>query len=268
MTDGITPAARRLAGIAAAGVVASAAGIWVLATRGDSLEPPEPFGRALVSAVLLASPGIVGWIGAWTHRRAVLIAAGVLCLLQSAVAFSLVTLVFLLPAVAFLRAATSEARAGPRPKLDPVRVVIAVLLGVPVAIAVTMTLGVIGILLLALFAGLAASRRPGRPPVRLLRADAIRGAAIVCLVVGAWMTSFALTETTCWSGSQEADGSITWRRIAVTNELSVGSDEFVQTCSSGTLTSTGAAIGAGLLALSLVAAALPAGGRESAFDSG
>jgi amino acid permease len=50
--------------------------------------------------------------------------------------------------------------------------------------------------------------------------------------------------------------------------LSVGSDEFVQTCSSGTLTSTGAAIGAGLLALSLVAAALPAGGRESAFDSG
>ncbi|HKG20027.1 MAG TPA: hypothetical protein VKB00_09830, partial [Candidatus Limnocylindrales bacterium] len=227
----------------------------------------DPLAGPVVATALLAIPRVIGSIGAWSGRRTVLVAAGVLCLLQSAVAFSLVTLVFLLPAVAFLRAATSEAPAGPRPKLDPVRVVIAVLLGVPVAIAVTMTLGVIGILLLALFAGLAASRRPGRPPVRLLRADAIRGAAIVCLVVGAWMTSFALTETTCWSGRQEADGSITWRRIAVTNELSVGSDEFVQTCSSGTLTSTGAAIGAGLLALSLVAAALPAG-RESAFDSG
>jgi hypothetical protein len=268
MTSEMAPIARRLAGIASTTVIMCAVGIRLVATRGEALEPPDPLAGPLVATGLLAIPGVIGSIGAWSGRRTVLVAAGVLCLLQSAVAFSLVTLVFLLPAVAFLRAATSEAPAGPRPKLDPVRVVIAVLLGVPVAIAVTMTLGVIGILLLALFAGLAASRRPGRPPVRLLRADAIRGAAIVCLVVGAWMTSFALTETTCWSGSQAADGSITWRRIAVTNELSVGSDEFVQTCSSGTLTSTGAAIGAGLLALSLVAAALPAGGRESAFDSG
>jgi hypothetical protein len=42
----------------------------------------------------------------------VLVAAGVLCLLQSVVAFSGVTLVFLLPAIGFLRAA-SMISAGP-----------------------------------------------------------------------------------------------------------------------------------------------------------
>jgi hypothetical protein len=58
--------------------------------------------RSVVIAFLLAIPGMIGLVASLRDSRPLFISAGVLCLLQSFVAFSLVTLGFALPALVLL----------------------------------------------------------------------------------------------------------------------------------------------------------------------
>ena len=56
----------------------------------------------MVLALLLMLPAAIAAIGAWRRSGPLLIAAGVLCLAQSFIAFSGVTLPFLVPAILLL----------------------------------------------------------------------------------------------------------------------------------------------------------------------
>jgi hypothetical protein len=68
----------------------------------DDAGPPPPVPRPLVLGALLMLPAAIAAIGAVRGCRPLLIAAGVLCLAQSFVAFSGVTIPFVVPAVLLL----------------------------------------------------------------------------------------------------------------------------------------------------------------------
>lgn len=70
--------------------------------------------RGLVLLVLYALPGVVGLIGVASQRPALLVAAGLISFAGSFIAFSGVTLIFLIPAAMFLFGAVQLAIQGPR----------------------------------------------------------------------------------------------------------------------------------------------------------
>jgi hypothetical protein len=240
--------ATRLAFLAGGSVIAFAVTIWLMAREPDTFGPPEAMSRALISAVLLGAPGVVGSIGAATGRRTVVIAAGVLCLLQAGISFSGVTLLYLVPAIAFLRAGTEPLGTTATQRFRPLRVVLAVVLALPVALFVVYSIGLLGVLILAVVAGLASARQPDGRASPLAAGDAARGAAIVLLVIGAWIATFALAETVCWVGREAPSGEIAWERIPPTNTLTLELGEVAAICSGGTPTDLGVAV-AGMLAL-------------------
>jgi len=253
----MTEEARRLSWIAGGAAIAFSVAIWLLAQSQIDLEPPDVVPTPLLSAILLGVPGLLGWIGAATGRRTVLVAAGILCLFQSAIAFSGVTLIYLLPAVIFLRAATDGPYASTRAPIRLRRVVAAAVLSVPIALIVILNIGFLGVVLIALVAGLAASRRSdgGRPAVG--GRDAGRGSAVVVLVIGAWAATLALTETTCWIATARAEGGLAWERIPPTDTLTLGFGVVASSCASGTATPTGVVIASVLLVIALAAAGIP-----------
>jgi hypothetical protein len=253
----MTSHARRVAGIAGASVVAFAVAIRLLAAgQSDGSEPPDLISRGLASALLLGAPGLLGLIGAVTGRRSVLIAAGVACLFQSAISFSGVTLIFLVPAILFLRSATEEGGSSRGQSIRPIRVVLAAVAAVPIALVVILNAGFLGVVLLALVAGVAASARRGGPRVRLTGGEALTGVAIVLLVIGAWAATFVLAETVCWIAHDTPTG-ITWERIPPTNTLTLGPDDVSGGCAGGTITPFGGAVAGGLILLALGVAAFP-----------
>ena len=105
-TVGIRPARdpRRL-GLGAAVIVAGyafvVAAISANATAGE-LGPPETVPAPVRLAGLFLLPALVAAIGAMNRSRPMLVAAGVLCLAQSFVAFSGVTIPFVVPALLLL----------------------------------------------------------------------------------------------------------------------------------------------------------------------
>jgi hypothetical protein len=253
----MTLPARRLAGIAGASVIAFAVAIWLLAGQYDGSEPPDLVSRGLASAVLLGAPGLIGLIGAVTRRRTVLVAAGVACLFQSAISFSGVTLIYLVPAILFLRSATDGGWTSPSEPIRPLRVALAALVAVPVALIIVLNVGFLGVVLLALVAGVASSMRRGGRRNGLTGGEAARGVAIVLLVIGAWAATLVLAETVCWIAHEAPGGAITWERIPPTNTLALEAGDVSGGCAGGTITPTGAAVAGGLLALAVGLAAFP-----------
>lgn len=113
------PAARiRRLGLAMAAVIVGY-GLFVAAIpflQGDRFPaPPWALYRPIALAGLFAVPAVVAAIGAIHGVRTLLIAAGVLCLLQSFISFSGVTFGFLVPAVVLLALGASAGVEGARP---------------------------------------------------------------------------------------------------------------------------------------------------------
>lgn len=99
---------RRL-GLAAAGIIAGYALFIAAISAGaigdlvsDELGPPEVVPRPILLGVLLMLPAFIAAIGALRRSRPILIAAGALCLGQSFIAFSGVSIPFLVPAFLLL----------------------------------------------------------------------------------------------------------------------------------------------------------------------
>jgi hypothetical protein len=247
-------------------VIAFALAILLLARSQGGLEPPQAESRGLASVALLAAPGLIGLIGAWARRPTVVVAAGVICLLQSVVAFSGVTLVYLLPAIGFLRAATDDGGSSSRAR--PAFLIVGAILAVPIAVAVVLSTGVLGVLLLVLAGGLAASRRGSRHERRLTAGALARGLAIVILVVGAWLATFAATETACWAGRTEPGGAVAWERIPATDTLVLDEGITVSTCAAGIPTPAALLVSSVLVAAAIGVAALPPGLRPMDRASG
>jgi hypothetical protein len=95
---------RRVAGAVAGAMAGLAVIVAVLPTVWEHQEPPELAApvlvpRPILTAILLAVPAAIAFIGVVRKSHLTLVVAGVLALLQSFVAFSGVTLGFLLPAL-------------------------------------------------------------------------------------------------------------------------------------------------------------------------
>jgi hypothetical protein len=251
---------RVVSAIASGSIVVLAAVILVLADSSSGPQPPGA-GRAFATAALLGAPGAIGLVGAWTGRRTILAAAGILCLLQSVISFSGVTLVYLLPAIVLVRSATGGRPPSERQPIRPSRLVLAAILAIPIVIVVV-RLGFLGILGLGLAAAFAAGRGRGQGLPAPSVGDVARGAAVVLLVVGGWAASFALAETACWIGHAGPDGAIVWESIPQTDTLTLGPNDVAATCAGGTLTTEGTWLTAGLLVAALAVAALPNSGRR------
>jgi hypothetical protein len=93
-------------GIGAAGIITGCAlvvaAISASAREPGELGPPEAVPRPLLLAALLMLPAAIAVVGASRRSEPILIAAGVLCLLQAFVAFSGVTIPFAVPALLLL----------------------------------------------------------------------------------------------------------------------------------------------------------------------
>ena len=268
----MSPVARQRTALSGVMVLVLDAAIWLI-PRGEPFEPPQPFPLRIVVPLLLAAPGLLALIAAATGRGAVAAAAGFLCLLQSVIAFSGVTLVFLVPAVTMLwSAGDSGGSSAERPPLRARRVFLAVVVAVPLVFLTIATLGFLSPVLLVLVAGVAGlARRPrsvadgGRRAAISLR-HAGTAAAIVVLVVAAWAAILSRTETVCWLARENPAGGVLWEQVPPTSEVSVGQGEIGETCSSGQPTPGALSIAAVLLGAAYLGAAFPLARRPTGLS--
>lgn len=256
-------------GLIAAGIAAGCALLLgVVASTAGSAGVPAEIPRGVVLASLLGAPAAIGGLGAVAGRRVLLVAAGILSLCLSVLAFSGVTLILLIPALLFLRASVSST-ADPPPRQTPnrLRLLVLVALAVPVALLAVTRLGLFGLLPLVAFGGLAAGL--GRDGALRPRAsDALIGVVVVGLVLGATYAAFAFTQTICWSARQ-TPGGLVYERIPVSEELGpIGGDTGIVAsgCSSGEPTIEGTATAGVLLIGAVAISALAASSRPARPD--
>jgi hypothetical protein len=128
----------RLLGLGAAAIIAGyavvVAAISAAATSGD-LGPPEVAPTPVRLAAMFLLPAVIGAIGAIRRSRPLLIAAGVLCLAQSFVAFSGVTIPFIVPAILLLAIGAGGGGRSENPVRQRVGGVAVVILGLAMWVA-------------------------------------------------------------------------------------------------------------------------------------
>lgn len=119
-------------GIGAAGIIAGYAVVIGVVAAGardpEELGPPEAVPRAVLVAALLMLPAALAVIGAIRRSRPILVVAGVLCLVQAFVAFSGVTIPFVVPALLLLALGAQQRDRVPRRTV--IAGVLVVLLGI------------------------------------------------------------------------------------------------------------------------------------------
>lgn len=252
--DGLVPTAL------AAGLAAMLAILAAVAHDGMGPSPAIPSWVPL--GILYGAPAVIGWLGAVTRRGPLLVAAGVLYLPLAVLAFSGVTLPFLLPALLYLRAAAGHrspvaASRGLAPSRRRALVILAVsAVSAPIVVWIVLASGLVGVLGLVIAAGLAQGVVPsGRPseaePVAAAAApggrsrsrliDGLLVATIVTLVLGAGAAALATTTVHCWIRADTATGP-RFRDIALTNSISLGAGETAGGCDSGIYTAGGLAL--------------------------
>jgi len=253
----------------------------IVAANQNSLGPPPTIPRWLPIGLAYGAPAIIGWLGALGDRRPVLAAAGLLYLSLALLAFSGVTLPFLLPALLFLRAATDrrpvaepgdQLESGPalRNRRRRLLVVLAAgLLSTPVAVWLVLNLGIAGVVGLILAAGLAQlarGRRTGRQPgsgeptttgTAAPLPGALAAIAIVVLVLAGLGAAIATTEQRCWVRTDTPAGPV-FRQVPPADEMTLGPGESAGGCDSGEYTLVGLGLEAGLICVAIALAALVA----------
>lgn len=249
------PDVGRPASLAGVLTIGLAVGITVVAAQQrDSFEAPAIVPRSLLVLALLSAPGVIALLGGILRRRELVVSAGVLCLAQSPIAFSLVTFVFLIPGLILLRYGLGAHRDAP---IRPARLALAVVIGVPIVWVLINTLGFLApILLVALGALLPALRPAGRPRPAVDAIRALVGIVVVALVIGAWVAGLAMTETVCWTAHADAGGIVRVERIPTSDSLSVDSGDVASGCDGGVPTTTGVAATGGLLAAAFLLCAM------------
>jgi hypothetical protein len=214
----------------------------VLASMAGSTGVPTEIPRGLLLGSLFGAPALIGALGAVSGRRVLLVAAGILCLCFSVLAFSGVTLILLVPALLFLRASVSESIASSCKSTSRRRLLVLVALAVPISLITVTRLGIFGLLPLVAFGGLAAGlgRRTLRPRLK----DAVIGVAVIGLVLGATFAAFVFTQTVCWD--DYGGGNVVVRVLPEMPTEQAFVAPFGGGCSSGVMTIKGTAL-AGIL---------------------
>jgi hypothetical protein len=253
---------RKVGLLAAAMAAVCAAGLGLLAASNQSPGLPAEVPWPVVFGALLITPALIGGLGAVSGRRTLLVGAGLLYVAQSVLSFSGVTLVFLVPALIFLRVAVATPapaqHSAPTERVRALRWVILTALAVPVALLAVLNLGVFGIVGLVALAALtpALLRRRG---ASVGWRDALIAGATVGLVLAAMYAAFANTQTVCWNASSTAAG-VAYERIPAQEEGPIELDSGIVSsgCSGGQPTIEGAALTAIFLIGAVAIAALAA----------
>ena len=253
----------------------------IVAANQNSLGPPSTIPPWLPIGLAYGAPAVVGWLGVLGGRRALLVAAGLLYLPLALLAFSGVTLPFLLPALLFLRAATDrrpvaepgdQLDSGPAPGNRRRRLLVVLaagLLSTPVVVWLVLNLGIAGVVGLILAAGLAQlarGARTGRQPgsaeptttgtaARLL--GALAAIAIVVLVLAGLGAAIATTEQRCWVRTDTPAGPV-FRQVPPADVMTLGPGESAGGCDSGEYTVVGLGLEAGLISVAIALATLVA----------
>ena len=148
----------------AAALVVMLLGVISVAANRDGLGPPPAIPSSLPLGLLYGAPAAIGWLGSRSARRTLLTAAGLLYLPLAVLAFSGVTLPFLLPALLYLRAAATREPVASQPeRLRPrgrssrrsLIALAAVLMSVPIVLWIVVSLGIFGLVGVVVVAGLA-----------------------------------------------------------------------------------------------------------------
>jgi hypothetical protein len=218
---------------------------------GDSAfpNPPEVVPRGLAIGLLYAVPGVVAALGAIGGRRSVLAAAAFASAIGSVVAFSGVTVIFLVPALLFAAAAgagQTRSATGSASRWHFGRLVAFPVLAVPIVVLAVLTLGIFvvpAIVLLVLAIEIARGAAPTSVGNQL--AGLGIGAVVGGLVIGSGFVLFSMTETRCWAAYQTPSG-IEYRTVPEAEGVVVqaGSDQIAGGCDGGELTPRGAALAA------------------------
>jgi hypothetical protein len=150
--------------------------------------------------------------------------------------------VFLVPALIFFRAAAAARPA----RREPVRLlhwVALAALAVPVALLVSLNLGIFGVVGLVAIGGVAPFLL-GRGRFSVPWREALIGVVVVGLVLGALYSAFANTQTICWNARSTSAGLV-YERIPVQQESGpIGGDTGIVAsgCAGGQPTIEGAAL--------------------------
>lgn len=243
----------------------------------DGLGPPRTIPSQLPLGLLYGGPAAIGWLGARSARRPLFTAAGLLYLPLAVLAFSGVTLPFLLPALLYLRAAATREPVASQPqRLQPPRrssrrsliAVAAVLTSVPIVLWIVLSLGIVGVVGVVVVAGLApVLARRAQPtstdpssgrPAATMRAQfqgPLAAAAIVALVLAAGAAAIGTTEERCWIRTDTPSGP-RFRQIPPTNTITLQAGETAGGCDGGVYTPPGIALESGLLVAAIGTALL------------
>jgi len=193
---------------------------WLTALRwnaesGTAGGSPLP---ALSLAALFGAAAVVGAIAAWSRRRPLFLAAGLVTGGLSVLAFSGVTLVLLVPAVLFFYSTDGNLVPPARRPVLWFHALAAAVLTLLIAFVGLFTLGIVSLLLVAiglpLVVGLvhgvrvALLERDGSAIVDLTRRaiDVALAGAITLMVGLAAVALFSNTETVCWRQHETAQG--------------------------------------------------------------
>ena len=230
--------------------IAWASAVGVMSAASESPEPTAFLPRPLIVAGVFAAPPLIGLIGTLGDRRAVLVAAGILCVLIAPISFAGVGLPMLLPAIVLLRAGVATrvpAEVAPvlyRPmRLQAGRLVLGVGLCAAIAAVVIVVAGVVGVLVLVLLAvltpALVADRQSPRSAGRPRHKDFVIAGAIVALVAAAAISAFGLTEQVCWVDRETPQGLVHERASSADVPPSLTTGGVRAGCSSGEPTPIG-----------------------------
>lgn len=215
--------------------------------------PPETIPRGAALGLLYMVPAAIGALGAIRLRRSVVTAAAVLAASGSILAFSGVTLVFLVPALLFAASVRAPGRtSGLRPRATTLALAG---LAIPLAAVAALKIGIFAlplIVLAVLALGLISGSRRGRPAPSAALGGAAVATVIVVLGLAAGWTLFSMTETRCWQARQ-TEGGIVYE--ARTGDALGGGDGLIAAgCDSGALTTAGAGL-ASILAVAAIGVA-------------
>ena len=262
-------------GLVGAAVQVTLAGVlgWIASGGSAFPNPPEVVPRGLAIGLLYAVPAAVAALGAIGGRRSLLAAAAFASAAGSVVAFSGVTIIFLVPALLFAVAAgAGETRGAARSASawHVWRLVAFAVPAVPIVVFAVLTLGIFvvpAIVLLVLAIEIA--RGAARTSVGHQLAGLGIAAVVGGLVIGSGLALFSMTETRCWAAYQTPSG-IEYRTMPVVEGgvVQAGSDQIAGGCDSGELTPRGAALAALLSGGAIGIAALAVRSRGSASSPG
>jgi len=176
------------------------------------------------------------------------------------------------------------------PAIVPRPLVLAVLLGLPAALAavaavrgsrpIFIAAGVLGLLqsfvsfggitlgflipaLLLILLGVEGGGSAARPR----RREWLAGPLVVALGIAAWIAPFATSETVCWVARAGPDGNPVYRIIPNSDTLTVEPDELASGCDGGTFTLQGLMLGGVLWIGAVGVASLASGSAPRPQDS-